>query len=239
MRGGGSDPRRVDAAIAGVGLCVGLLLGWPVAVASGVGGAGASTAWDGRSASGSVAEVQRIARQVTVRISGEGCLGTTMGTGVRVGPGQVLTASHVVAGEASATVLDADGERASGTDIEKLGGVDAASMHTTSDGPWVERRVGRPDDGEPVVVAGSPGGGPLEVRVATVRGEVHGRAPGDPPTSLLLDIEVQPGDSGGPVLDLDGRLVGIVYARANADGRAMVIPVDAIPSDSGVAGVPC
>ena len=235
MRGAKNGDRRVDAAIAGVGLCVGLLLAWPFATAR---GAGASTPWAGGPAE-SVAEVQRIARQVTVRLSGEGCLGATMGTGVRVGPGEVLTASHVVAGEASTTVLAADGERAGGTDISKLGAVDAASLHTTSDGPWVERRAGRPGRGETVVVAGSPGGGDVVVRSATVSGELPGRAPGDPPTSLLLDVEAQPGDSGGPVLDLEGRLVGIVYARANSDGRAMVIPVEAIPLGSGTAGVSC
>ena len=236
MRSGTNGARRIDLATVGVGLCVGLLLGWPLAVATGV---GASTRNGALSSGGSLQEVRRIAAEVTVRISGEGCLGTTMGTGVRVGPGEVLTAAHVVAGESVAAVVDDDGTAGRGADITKLGAVDAATLHTTSSGRWVHRREGRARIGETVVVAGSPGGGEVLVRTANVVGEVSGRVPGDPLTSLLLDVEAQPGDSGGPVLDLDGRLIGIVYARSNADGRALVIPLDGVVFGAGRAGVAC
>lgn len=235
MRDGGIRERRLDLAVLGVGLCLGLLLGWPLAAAT----AGASPPEADLVSGRSTREVAAIAAEVTVRIRGEGCLGTTMGTGVRVGPGEVLTASHVVAGERVTTVVDASGEETTGRDIARLGVLDAATVRTGSSQPWVRPRVGRARVGERVVVAGSAGGGPVVTRSATVRGELSGRAPGDPSASLILDVEATPGDSGGPVLDLDGRLVGIVYARANADGRALVIPVDAIPFGSGNPGVAC
>jgi S1-C subfamily serine protease len=58
---------------------------------------------------------------------------------------------------------------------------------------------------------------------------------------MRLDLGAEPGDSGGPVVDAEGRLVGIVYLRERITGRALVIPVSALRRALGgaVAGGRC
>lgn len=226
--------RRIDATVALVGLFAGILLGWPLACAPHGVSAGSS------SERAAIRRVEQTARSVAVLLVGDGCLGRTSGTGVRVDARRVLTASHVVAGESSVQVRDSEGRRATGSEIKRLGAVDAAVVSTASTGMVASLRIGRPAVGERLVVAGAPNGGSLRTRVARAVGELDGRAPSDPRTAIVLDVQARPGESGGPVLDLAGRLVGIVYARANADGRALVIPLDAIDlSSSGTPGVAC
>jgi hypothetical protein len=56
--------------------------------------------------------------------------------------------------------------------------------------------------------------------------------PGDPPRErpgLELAATVDPGDSGAPVLDPRGRLLGVLYARANDDdGTAWAVDASAV-----------
>ena len=47
-----------------------------------------------------------------------------------------------------------------------------------------------------------------------------------PGTVLRLTAHVEPGNSGGPVLDRRGQIAGIVYARERGTGFALAIPVD-------------
>jgi S1-C subfamily serine protease len=64
-------------------------------------------------------------------------------------------------------------------------------------------------------VAGHPLGGPLRVVDASVVGTVG--ATGSDRESYVLRTVVRPGNSGGPLLDAQGRVLGIVFATA-ADG---------------------
>jgi S1-C subfamily serine protease len=45
---------------------------------------------------------------------------------------------------------------------------------------------------------------------------------------MRLDVRADPGDSGGPVVDATGRLVGIVYATERVTQLALVIPVSVL-----------
>ena len=46
---------------------------------------------------------------------------------------------------------------------------------------------------------------------------------------LVTDAPVEPGSSGSAVLDADGRVVGVVYAK-DADGTSFVVPVSTLRS---------
>ena len=49
--------------------------------------------------------------------------------------------------------------------------------------------------------------------------------------ALELDAAVLPGDSGAPVLDRDGHLIGMVFAQASdRDDRAYALDARALPS---------
>ena len=67
-------------------------------------------------------------------------------------------------------------------------------------------------------------GHPLGVRDALAMGVVHGVAHGagtDRPRWIIADIRLAPGNSGGPLVDADGRLVGINSMVANGLGIAV------------------
>lgn len=79
--------------------------------------------------------------------------------------------------------------------------------------------------GDPVRLVGFPSAVPF-----TTDGEVSVR---DGP-QLLLDLEVDPGASGSPVVTEQGRVVGQVFAVAR-DGRGVATPADALLTAIGDA----
>ncbi len=64
--------------------------------------------------------------------------------------------------------------------------------------------------GEPVVAIGSPGG--LERTVTSGIVSAAGRRFLPVGNSIQVDVPINPGNSGGPLLDANGRLVGIIFA---------------------------
>jgi serine protease Do len=77
-------------------------------------------------------------------------------------------------------------------------------------GPAVRR-------GEGVVAYGFPLAGLLSSDPKLTRGEVNGlRGIGDNPNQYQISAEVQPGNSGGPLVDMQGHVVGVVVSKLNA-----------------------
>jgi hypothetical protein len=71
--------------------------------------------------------------------------------------------------------------------------------------------------GEGVVAYGFPLAGLLSSDPKLTRGEVNGlRGLGDNPNQFQISAEVQPGNSGGPLVDMQGNLVGVVVSKLNA-----------------------
>ena len=68
--------------------------------------------------------------------------------------------------------------------------------------------------GEPASVRVVRTGGPGSVR-ATVRRTITARIGGRGRPALELAAAVMPGDSGAPVVDADGRVVGMLFAQAS------------------------
>jgi S1-C subfamily serine protease len=67
------------------------------------------------------------------------------------------------------------------------------------------------------VAYGFPLAGLLSSDPKLTRGEVNGLAGlRDDPTQVQISAEVQPGNSGGPLLDMQGNVVGVVVAKLNA-----------------------
>ena len=79
------------------------------------------------------------------------------------------------------------------------------------------------EEGEPAVVAGFPLNGPYDLRPARVRSVIEARGAdiyGQGGTSrevYSLRAVIRQGNSGGPLLDADGRVVGVVFATSLDD----------------------
>jgi S1-C subfamily serine protease len=147
-----------------------------------------------------------------------------VGSGWVLSPGRVVTNAHVVAGadtvrvrvrdtgrERDARVVAFDPRR----DVAVLDvpGLDAGRL--TQGAPL--------DSGDAAVVAGFPGDDGLWVGAARVRGtltargeDIYGRT-GVVREIYSLRAQVRRGASGGPVLDQQGRVVGMVFATSLDD----------------------
>jgi serine protease Do len=132
------------------------------------------------------------------------------GSGVIVSPdGLVLTAGHVIMSEAAEfTVFLPNGRNAVAKPLGKNLNQDAGMLQIVEPGPWpyVELADGRSlKRGDWVVTLGHSGGYDLGRRPPVRVGRVV-RLERDAVTS---DSPIIGGDSGGPVFNLDGQLVGI------------------------------
>ena len=116
---------------------------------------------------------------------------------------------------------------------------DDASDLALLDGPSAPRvasfRAGRGiRPGAEVVVVGYPLRGLLASEANVTRGNVSALAgPGDDRRLFQMTAPVQPGNSGGPVLDLAGRVVGVAVARL--DARTVARATGALPQNVNFA----
>jgi len=153
---------------------------------------------------------------VAVGQSGE----TSSGSGVVIGAhGEVLTNAHVVPNCAQITVRPSSGEMATATLVARDEKNDLAVIRTrpsvTSIATFRDGAPVRAGDG--IVALGYPLSGLLATTVNLTVGNVSALAGlGDDSRYLQISAPVQPGNSGGPLLDTSGHLVGIVSSKLNA-----------------------
>ncbi len=177
--------------------------------------------------------------------------GHGVGSGVIVNAdGSILTANHVVDGARAITVTFADGTESAATVVSQQPEQDLAVLRPAT-GPSVI---------VPAVLAGSGGlqigdatfavGNPLGLAASLSAGVISGLdrtvprpGGGTNLTGLIqFDAAVNPGNSGGPLLDAKGRVIGIVTALANPSdqgsfsGIGFAVPLNA--AGGGAAGPP-
>ncbi len=173
--------------------------------------------------------------------------GVALGAGVVINAGgAVLTALHVVADAVQIQVRFADGTRATAQVASSQTASDIAVLAVDRLPLVVVPAVmgGAPQVGADVFAVGNPLGlqGSLSAGVVSatdrsVRGQ-DGRRLND---LIQFDAAVNPGNSGGPLLNRDGQVVGIVTGLANPSKQAYFVGIGfAVPiaTAGGVAGGP-
>jgi S1-C subfamily serine protease len=169
----------------------------------------------------------------TVKVIAVGCGEVQEGSGFVVARGLVVTNAHVVAGTQSIRVEDSVGYHAAVVelfdpefDLAVLRVQGLTERALTID-PGTVARATR------AVVLGYPEGGPLAVDRAGVRSEILATGLdiyGENPTVravYVIQALVRPGNSGGPLVDLDGVVIGVVFSRSptsNDIGYALASP---------------
>jgi S1-C subfamily serine protease len=167
----------------------------------------------------------RAASESVVRVLGTACGLGVEGSGWIAAPGLVVTNAHVVAGETDTTVTPA------GSDSP----LDATPVHYDPTNDLALLRINglgeaplsfAPDviSGTPGAVIGYPENGPLTITPARVGAtgpvitqDSYGRGPITRQLTALRG-EVHSGNSGGPLVDGDGRVMGTVFA-ATTQGK--------------------
>lgn len=148
----------------------------------------------------------------------------------------LITNRHVLAGAELLEVNTYDGRtlEVETAAVGVLGDVGVARVSGTLP---LTAKFGEPlAAGAVVNVVGYPRGGALTITKGTVVDRIEGDRFGVPGIVMRLTARVEPGNSGGPVLDRDGRLVGIVYALEIATGFALAIPIDTLDTLVDVGG---
>ena len=170
--------------------------------------------------------------------------GHKLGAGVIVADdGTILTADHVIANGGTITVTFADGTTAPATVAAADPKMDIAAL-TPAKLPQIVVPAtlgGSADVGAPVVAIGNPLGLIDSVSSGVVSGLDRTADTADGKFSGLIqfDASVNPGSSGGPLLDAHGLVIGIVVsiatpAREDAfAGIAFAVPIGAAVGGTG------
>jgi S1-C subfamily serine protease len=174
----------------------------------------------------------KVARDTEVRAA-SGSVGRVLGTACGLGvegsgwvaaPGLVVTNAHVVAGETDTTVTPPQGDSLDATAVHydpandlallRVSGLDEPPLSLAPDvsSGTTGAVIGYPENGPltitparagatgPVITQDSYGRGPVTRQLTALRGEVHS------------------GNSGGPLVDGNGRVMGTVFA-ATTQGK--------------------
>ncbi|WP_018776159.1 MarP family serine protease [Arthrobacter sp. 131MFCol6.1] len=145
------------------------------------------------------------------------------GTGFVVAPGRVVTNAHVVAGVDEPVVETPGGRALPGRVVYFDAQHDLAVVAV--DGLRSEPLALAADlpSGSAAAFAGYPHGGPFQSKPATVQDiatvlvpDIYGKN-ASPEDVYRLAGDVQPGNSGGPLLTMDGQVAGVVFAKATTE----------------------
>lgn len=171
------------------------------------------------------AQLQTAAGSI-VKVTGEAaaCGRGQEGSGAVYAAERVVTNAHVVAGiDRPSVQVGGVGRRYRATVVAFDPRRDVAVLAVPGlPAPVLDQgaALGRGDD---AVVAGFPRNGPFTATPARVRQVVDARGddiyggPGVDREVYSLRSVVEPGNSGGPLLDASGRIVGLIFARSSDD----------------------
>jgi len=170
-----------------------------------------------------LAEIVRLAGTSTVRIEASGCGGQSRGSGFVAAEGTVMTNAHVVAGADSIIVNDRNGRRRAtliyfdpNLDIAVLSAQNLAGV------PLPLLAAAQPR-GSAAAALGYPGGGNFRATPAVVSRSLQARGLNIYGTRNVtrpiyeLQATVVQGNSGGPVVNADGRAIAVIFARSETN----------------------
>jgi S1-C subfamily serine protease len=177
------------------------------------------------------------AAAATVKITSLGCGGLVTGSGFPVGPGYIVTNAHVVSGTNNHTIWAPSGAQMPATVVYFDPERDVAVLYAPEyrGAPLV---FGPAQRGTKGAVIGYPGGGQEQESPAVVDGTIlaQGRDIYSSNTVtrqiFIITARVRPGNSGGPLVDLEGRVLGLVFATSAGDpNQAYALTDDEIAGD--------
>jgi hypothetical protein len=184
----------------------------------------------------------RAAAPSIVRVTGTACGLGIEGTGWVAGPGLVVTAAHVVAGERDTTVQQAGAsERLDAEPVAFDPRNDVAVLRVPS---LVARPLPLtdPHEGAPVAIVGYPNDGPLDAtpgRIGKTASVLTQDAYGHGPVTRTITSvggAVRHGDSGAPAIDAAGRVQSTMFAVRIGTASGYGVPAEVVRDALAGAG---
>ena len=176
-----------------------------------------------------VVEITNTSRQQRLGLPAE-----SAGSGIVIGDdGTILTNNHVVAGGGDLEVKFADGSSAPAHVLGTDPGDDLAVIRADVSGQKLTvAELGDSDSvhpGDPVLAIGNPLGyeGTITEGIVSATGRTFASGQGTRPIRNMIqtDAPVNPGNSGGPLLDCQGRVIGINTSLDNPTGQNVNIGI--------------
>ncbi|MFL5733523.1 MAG: S1C family serine protease [Chloroflexia bacterium] len=165
------------------------------------------------------------------------------GTGIIIdSKGDIVTNHHVIANAQSLEVIYADGARVAATVVGQDANGDVAVIKVSGKVPAVAQfgDSSKLEMGQPVVAIGTALGDYANTVTQGVVSGLHRKIPDAGPSAkdmIQTDAAINHGDSGGPLLDLNGNVIGINTAVISVDttgevaqGLGFAIPSNTVKS---------
>ncbi len=177
--------------------------------------------------------IASMAENSTVKVIGGACGITQEGTAFEVKPGVVVTNAHVIAGERDPQI-DVDGQVYPATPVFFDPKYDLALLRTSA--PLGKPLVIDPNSvarGTQGAIVGYPEDGPLTVTPAGVASQLTATSRNIYDQGLVnkqvyeITGMVEPGNSGSPLVDSHGQVVGVIFSKSTTDddvGYALTSP---------------
>lgn len=154
--------------------------------------------------------------------------GNSEGSGFALGEDAIISNYHVISEENDITIENVDGNKKKGTIIAKDEKNDIVLLYV-QDAKYVPLKsndVSNIKLGEDVYAIGTPNG----MSYTLTKGVLSNRERDlDGEKLIQFDAAINPGNSGGPLLDCNGRVLGInTYKMNNSEGIGLAIPFSRI-----------
>ncbi|HVB88650.1 MAG TPA: Do family serine endopeptidase [Beijerinckiaceae bacterium] len=152
---------------------------------------------------------------------------TSLGSGFVIDPsGIIVTDNHVIAGANEITVIFTDGRKLKAKVIGRDKKVDVAVLRVTSAKPLKAVKFGDSDRmrvGDPVMAVGNPFGlgGTVTAGIVSARNRIIDNGPYD--DFIQTDAAINKGNSGGPLFNMAGEVIGINTAILSPSGGSIGI----------------
>ena len=180
----------------------------------------------------------RAASASTLRVTGIACGYGVEGSGWVAGHDLVVTNAHVVAGEAATRVQVGGAGRRLPAEVVVFDEKNDIAVLRVNGLGLTPLRLTAPRPGEAAAVIGFPENGPLDIepaRTGTTRRVISSDAYNRGPVERIVTtfrVYVRPGNSGGPAVNADGRVVSTIFAsRTDSDNAGYGIPSRIIRRD--------
>ncbi|HWJ85617.1 MAG TPA: serine protease [Cellulomonas sp.] len=168
--------------------------------------------------------------RIALRLRSVTCDGIATGSGFAIDEHTLVTARHVVDDATSVQVSTYDGHDVLTTTATIARDADLAVVTTVDALPVGATLAGSdPAVGDPVTVVGYPLGKALDVTTGHVTAGRDDPLRENAAPVLVTDAPVEAGSSGSPVLDDDGHVAGVVYAKGQ-DDTTYFVPVSTLRS---------
>ncbi len=152
--------------------------------------------------------------------------------------GAILTNRHVASGSGTLQLSTWDGTDFHAAVSAISSGPDLALLSEAGDPAIIPatEATADPIPGTQVWAAGYPEGDQLTVTSGSVIDYIDGGVLGIDGRVMEITNVIHPGSSGSAVVDEDGRVVGVVFAKRTSNGYGLAVPVSELASFLAVPG---